>query len=151
MVCVVRPERTRLVAAGRRWCVKNASCHLYTSQGTLRRSVVGFTDVKRHVLACLDSGAFGFEMRDAMSEKNLLATGAVTVAEVRRMIGQCSGLQYKAMPMTEAPATLKHELTPVVDGRQWFIRFYFVAEPTHVVMFISVHPSSHWRRPRPSR
>jgi hypothetical protein len=53
--------------------------------------------------------------------------------------------------MTEARATLKHELKPVVDGRQWFIRFYFVAGPTDVVMFISVHPSSHWRRLRPSR
>ena len=113
--------------------------------------MVGFTDVKRLVIACLDSGAFGVEYRDAMSEKNLLATGAVTVMEVRRMIGQCSGLHYKALPMTESPDTLKHELTPVVDGRQWFIRFYFVPGPTDVVMFISVHPSSHWRRPRPSR
>lgn len=112
---------------------------------------MGFTDVKRLLLACLDAGAFRSEMRDAMSEKNLLATGAVTVAQVRRIVGQCTGLQYTVRPMTEAHDTLMHELKPVVEGTQWFIRFYFVTGPTDVVVFISVHPSSHWRRPRASR
>ena len=111
---------------------------------------MGFTDVKHLVLACLDAGAFGFAIREHMSEKNLLATGAVTVEQVRRMIGRCTGLHYKALPMTEDPATLKHELRPVVDGRQWFIRFYFVKNPDDLVMFISVHPSTHWRSQRRS-
>ncbi len=83
---------------------------------------MGFTDVKHLVLACLDAGAFAFAIREHMSEKNLLATGAVTVEQVRRMIGRCTGLQYRALPMTEDPDTLKHELRPVIDGRQWFIR-----------------------------
>jgi hypothetical protein len=59
------------------------------------------------------------------------------------MIGRCSGLQYKARPMTDAPDTLKHELKPVIGGKQWFIRFYFVQAPDDLVMFISVHPSVH--------
>jgi hypothetical protein len=111
---------------------------------------VGFTDVKQLVLASLDAGAFAFAIREQMSEKNLLATGAVSVEQVRRMIGRCTGLQYRALPMTEDPGTLKHELRPVVGGRQWFIRFYFVKSPDDLVMFISVHPSTHWRAGRRS-
>jgi len=106
---------------------------------------MGFSDVKRLVLSCLEAGAFGFEIREAMSEKNLLATGVVTVEQVKRMIGRCSGLQYRARAMLEDRNTLKHELTPVIDGVQWFIRFYFVNGPDDLVMFISVHPSAHWR------
>ena len=45
--------------------------------------------------------------------------------------------------MTDDPDTLKHELKPVVAGKQWFIRFYFIQAPDDVVMFISVHPSVH--------
>jgi hypothetical protein len=99
--------------------------------------------VKRLVIACLDAGNYDFAIREEMSDKNLLATGAVTVAQVKQLIGRCSGLQYKARPMTEDPATLKHELKPVVAGKQWFIRFYFIQAPDDVVMFISVHPSDH--------
>jgi hypothetical protein len=120
----------------------------YTSQGTLWRHGVGFTDVKRRAIACLDAGAFAFEIRERMSEKNLLATGEVTVAHVRSMISRCTGLQYTCLPMTEDAGTLKHELRPLIGGRQWFIRFYFVPGSDDLVMFISVHPSSHWRAPR---
>ncbi len=84
---------------------------------------MGFHDMKRLVIKCLNEGNFDFEIREKMVEKNLLATGAVTVDEVKQMIGRCSGLQYKARPMTDAPDTLKHELKPVVAGKQWFIRF----------------------------
>lgn len=104
---------------------------------------MGFKDVKQLVISCLDAGKYDFEIREAMSDKNLLATGAVTVEQVKQMIGRCSGLQYKARPMTEDPDTLKHELKPMVAGKQWFIRFYFVQAPDDTAMFISVHPSVH--------
>ncbi len=104
---------------------------------------MGFSNVKRLVIACLDAGTFAFEIREEMSEKNLLATGAVTADEVKRMVGRCTGLQYKARPMTGVPGTLKHELKPVIAGKQWFIRFYFVQGPTDLAMFISVHPSDY--------
>jgi hypothetical protein len=104
---------------------------------------MGFADVRRLVIACLDAGRFDVEIRKQMSEKNLLATGAVSVEEVKQMIGRCTGHQYKARPMTEDPDTLKHELKPVIAGRQWFIRFYFVHAPDELAMFISVHPSAH--------
>jgi hypothetical protein len=121
MVDRFRMRCSRLIGRPRRARWRDWPCHLYTSQGTLRRFVAGFTDVKRPLLACLDAGAFRSEMRDAMSEKNLLATGAVTAAQVRRIVGQCTGLQYRVRPMTEAHDTLMHELMPVVDGTQWFI------------------------------
>lgn len=106
---------------------------------------MGFNDVKRRVIACLDALAFESEARDAMSENNLLATGQISAEDVKRLINRCSGTQYVAKPMTEDPSTMKHELKPVVDGEQWFIRFYFVTVRTDVVVFISVHKSKYRR------
>lgn len=107
---------------------------------------MGFRDAKRRVVSCLDRGAFDSEYRDAMAENNLLATGQITVADVKRLIGRCRGPQYSAKPMTEDPTTMKHEFRPVVDGEQWFIRFYFIERPSDFAMFISVHKSK-FRRP----
>jgi hypothetical protein len=93
------------------------------------------------VIACLDAGAYDSAARSAMAESNWLATGQLSPEDVKRMIGMCRGTQYTAKPMSEDPDTLKHELKPVIDGKQWFIRFYFVETPADVTMFISVHPS----------
>ena len=71
-----------------------------------------FGDAKRRVVYCLDRGAFDSEYRDAMAENNLLATGQITVAEVKRLIGRCWGPQYSAKPMTEDSTTMKHEFKP---------------------------------------
>ena len=49
---------------------------------------MGFNDVKRRVIACLDSHAFESEARDAMSEKNLLATGQISAEDVKRFINR---------------------------------------------------------------
>ena len=106
---------------------------------------MGFNDVKRRVIACLDAFAFESEARDAMSENNLLAKGQISAEGVKRLINRCSGAQYIARPMSEDPGTMKHEMKPVVDGEQWFIRFYFVTVRTDVVMFISVHRSRYRR------
>ena len=106
---------------------------------------MGFNDVKRRVIPCLDSLAFESEARGAMSENNLLATGQISAEDVKRLINRCSGAQYVARPMTEDPGTMKHEMKPVVDGEQWFIRFYFATVRTDVVMFVSVHRSRYRR------
>ena len=52
---------------------------------------MGFNDVKRRVIACLDAFAFESEARDAMSENNLLATGQISADDVKRLINRCSG------------------------------------------------------------
>ena len=102
---------------------------------------MGFNDVRRRVIKCLDTQAFESEAREAISENNLLATGQVTVEDVKRLISRCNGGQYTAKPMTEDPSIMKHEMKPVMAGEQWFIRFYFVELPADVAMFISVHKS----------
>ena len=102
---------------------------------------MGFHDVKQRVIRCLDAQAFDSDVRGAMVENNLLATGQVSAEEVKRIIGRCNGTQYTAKPMTEDPDTLKHEMKPVVDGEQWFIRFYFVELAGDLAVFISVHKS----------
>ncbi len=102
---------------------------------------MGFNDVRRRVIRCLDTQSFESDAREAMSENNLLATGQISVDDVKRLISRCNGRQYVAKPMTEDPTTMKHEMKPVIAGEQWFIRFYFVELPADVAVFISVHKS----------
>ncbi len=104
---------------------------------------MGFHEVRRRAIACLRADAFDSVMRLAMSEKNLLATGDVSADDVVRMIVLCRGIQYTARRMTDNTTILKHEMKPVVDGERWFIRFFFVPQPTDMMMFISVHKSDH--------
>ena len=102
---------------------------------------MGFSDVKRRVIRCLDTQAFDAYVRGTMAENNLLATGQVSADDVKRIIGRCNGTQYTAKPMSEDPDALKHEMKPVVDGEQWFIWFFFAERSGEMAMFISVHKS----------
>lgn len=106
---------------------------------------MGFNEVKRRVIACLDAQAYDAVARGAMFENNLLSTGEVSAEHVKRIIGRCNGTQYTAKPMTEHPSTLKHEMKPVFEGEQWFVRFYFIERPSETAMFISVHKSKFQR------
>lgn len=97
--------------------------------------------MKRRVLRCLDTQAFDAYGRGAMAENNLLATGQVSADDVKRIIGRCNGTQYASKPMAEVSGELKHEMKPVVDGEQWFIRFFFAERSGEMAVFISVHKS----------
>lgn len=92
----------------------------------------GFGEAKRRLLKALAEGAWLHEARNAIDVKNELATGSVTAAEVRRVVGRCNGTHHSASPHHADPSVQVHVLRR--DG--WYIKFYFLDEDA---VFISVH------------
>jgi hypothetical protein len=59
---------------------------------------MGLTHAKRVVVSALESGNYEHEPRDVMAEKNLLAVGDVSEAEVIALIRAMSGSDYSSSP-----------------------------------------------------
>ena len=93
---------------------------------------MGWNQVKTDVLQALASGSFLHESRGAIDDKNLLAVGDVTPAEVSKIIGKCNGTHHSSSPHHQDSAIDVH----VLRHSGWYIKFYFVDPDT---VFISVH------------
>jgi len=74
---------------------------------------VRFADVRRLVIACLDAGSFDVEIREQMSEKNLLATGAVSVEEVKQ---KCSPEHALTPIATDTATEFQKAMTRKIRG-----------------------------------
>lgn len=99
---------------------------------------MGFNDVKKAVIACLLSGSYDHEIRGNIDVKNLFQCGQLTDDYVIDLIKKTRGNQYEVSKHHNAYSIDVHVLKPHKDGKDWYIKFYFV-EPD--VMFISVHES----------
>jgi hypothetical protein len=99
---------------------------------------VGFRDVKRQAIHCLERGYVLHAMdRKGIDVKNLLAMGVVSIAEVADLIRQTKGFQYEKGGAVHGCAEIEmHIMKPVKDGRRWYLKFYFI-EPN--IIFMSVH------------
>jgi hypothetical protein len=97
---------------------------------------MGFKDVRTLLVDALQSGEYGFEDRDDIDEKNLLAVNKVSPDFVVRLLLRCTGLQYDCRKHHFYPHVLCHVFTPVLDGERWYVKAYFLS--SHA-MFISVH------------
>ena len=89
-------------------------------------------------LEALARGDIQHEAREAQIEKNLLAIGDVTAADVAALIRRCSGRQYASSPHHRNPTVEVHEFFPgrgVRGQPRWYIKLYFRNGTT----FISVH------------
>jgi hypothetical protein len=87
----------------------------------------------------LQSGEYAHEPRDVMEEKNLLAVGVVSAAEVVRLVRRCTRQQYRQSAHHRAPRITVHIFQPVDAGAQpWYIKVYFLKSGA---TFISVHRS----------
>jgi hypothetical protein len=96
-----------------------------------------FKETREELIKKLEAGDFDSEPRDAMDEKNLLAIGVVSAADVVRLLRRCKGTQYSASPHHKVKKILVHIFQPVdMDRRRWYIKAYFVARRA---IFISVH------------
>jgi len=93
---------------------------------------MGFSVVKQEVIEALLSGDYGYEVRGDIEIKNLLSTGAITVATVVDIIKRSRGGDYTCSPHHLAAEIDVH----VISREGWYIKFYFVAPQT---IFISVH------------
>jgi len=97
---------------------------------------MGYKAAKRKVLECLNSGSILHEERNDIDIKNLLATGAVSIAEVSAIIGGSRGNGYSCSPHHYDSNVEVHVLEATISGIDWYIKWYFV-DPDSV--FISVH------------
>lgn len=99
---------------------------------------MGFNDIKKQVIACLEEGSYDHEIRGNIDVKNLFQCGQLSDNYVIELIKKTRGTEYEVSPHHQAPSVDVHIFKPFKDGKKWYIKFYFV-EPD--VVFISVHES----------
>ncbi|WP_323830544.1 hypothetical protein [Pseudomonas sichuanensis] len=92
----------------------------------------GFKAVRRAVIAALEAGDYLHASRGDIEVKNLLATGAVTAAQVIDVILACNGTHYRSSPHHTVASVEVH----LIRWHGWYIKFYFLEPDT---WFISVH------------
>lgn len=97
---------------------------------------MGFKEVKRKVIECLNNGHVLHEERDNIDVKNLLSTGVVSLSEVASIIGGSRGNSYSWSPHHLDSDIDVHVIKSKQAGHNWYIKWYFF-EPDCV--FISVH------------
>lgn len=97
---------------------------------------MGFRDVKKLAIRCLQQGAYDHEVRGNIDVKNLFATGQVDKNEVIELIRKTYGDAYQCRPHHQDADTDVHILQSWKSGCCWYVKFYFM-EPD--VIFISVH------------
>ena len=91
------------------------------------------------LVAALEAGDLQHEARDTLSEKNLLAVGKVSEADVIALLRRTRGDQYSSSGHDRDPDTTVHVFKPAVDEEQWYIKVYFLDPTDGSAMFISVH------------
>lgn len=97
---------------------------------------MGFKEVKKKVIECLNSGNITHEARSNIDVKNLLSTGAMSSDEVIKILASSRGDSYSTSPHDYDSSVDVHIIKTRVLGVNWYIKWYF-AEPDCVV--ISVH------------
>lgn len=105
---------------------------------------MGFLDARRRLLECLRSGDFGHWPRKDLFRKNWLAAGRVSEDEIIRLLGRCTGNQYRRGLQTSPAGTAVHEFLPRDGAVQWYIKAYLDEDTGTAVIeavFMSVHPA----------
>ena len=97
---------------------------------------VGYKEIKRQVIYCLNKGYVSHEQRSNIDVKNLLAIGKVSLKEVAEIIGRSRGNDYSSSPHHYDSSIAVHVIKTRLAGQYWYVKWYFV-EPNSV--FISVH------------
>ena len=99
---------------------------------------MGFKDVKRQALVCLNNGFVQHAMdRGGIDVKNLLAMGEISVEEVIDLVQVTRGTQYESGGAVHGNSDFEmHIMKPVKERQQWYLKFYFI-EPD--IIFMSVH------------
>jgi hypothetical protein len=93
---------------------------------------MGFKDVKKKVIKCLNEGYYGYYTRKGIDIKNLFMCGAISLNEIIELIKCTTGNDYETSPHHADSSIVVHIMKP----KNWYIKFYFVDPNT---IFISVH------------
>jgi len=98
---------------------------------------IGFKEARRRVCQALQNpSTIAHEERDDQQEKNLLAAGAVTPADVLEVARAANGNDCEELAHHQAASIVVHIIRREHQGVQWYVKWYCV-EPN--VVFISVH------------
>jgi len=100
---------------------------------------MSFNKVRKQVIGALLDGRFSHEERDQAEAKNLLATGAVSPADVVDLLHRCKGDQHQASPHHADRGQVVHVFKPSAPSGRWYIRCYVVELDGVEAVFISVH------------
>lgn len=86
----------------------------------------------------IEQGFIDHEPRGALSEKNLLAVGAISKERVIQLLRMTKASQYRTDPHHRVARINVHFFEPVDGhGKRWLIKAYFIHPKA---WFISVHP-----------
>jgi len=97
---------------------------------------MGFNNIKKRVIKCLDEGLVSHEMRNNIDVKNLLATGQVTLNEVATIIKRARSTDYMTSPHHFDASIEVHVLKVTYSCQFWYIKWYFNEANS---VFISIH------------
>jgi hypothetical protein len=97
---------------------------------------MGFKDVKKEVINCLNNGLVLHEARNDINIKNLLETGVVSNDDVINILAKSKGNEYSCSAHHMDGSIDVHIIKVQVQGINWYVKWYF-SEPDSV--FISVH------------
>lgn len=98
----------------------------------MRERRAGFHEVKRRLVASLQSGRYQYEARGDIDTKNLLAVGAISPEALCEWVKGCNGTCHTASPHHADSRIEVH----VLRRAGWYVKFYFIDPDT---VFISVH------------
>ncbi len=90
-----------------------------------------FSEAKASVIKALRDESIQHEARAAQAQKNLLATGQVSIEEAILLVGSTRGDQATNSPHHKDPKILVWVFTP----KDWYIKFYLLDG----AWFISFH------------
>ncbi len=97
---------------------------------------MGFKEIKRKVISCLEEGNFLHEQRNNIKIKNLLATGDITIANIIDILKKSRSNEHQSSPHHSISGVTVHIIKTSYSGDEWYIKWYFIA-PNSV--FISIH------------
>lgn len=99
-----------------------------------------FYDVVLELIAALRDGRFQASIR---GDRNQLASGQLTPAEVIALLRKCDRADYEAAPLRDDPTVDVHIFKPTVRRVKWYIKAYFIEDDEQVAIVLSVHPSDY--------
>ena len=95
-----------------------------------------FSEIKKQVIQCLESGYVLHEARDNIDVKNLLEVGDVSNEEVAQILKKARGNEHTSSPHHMDASVEVNVVKTRYAKQDWYIKWYFI-EPDAV--FISVH------------
>jgi hypothetical protein len=109
----------------------------------LRGNLMGFNEARRLTIEALRDGRFQHEPRPYALDKNLLATGDVSVDDVIYLLQRCRGTQFETRPHQDDPSQELNIFKPSWGRTRWYIKSYLVEIDEITAVFISVHESEY--------